>query len=117
MPYHAIINFSFSIPYQPTGGGERDLSQLLQKVMTANIKLRIKILCVPEDANRFRDFLKSERIRASNVKQDRQTFLDAVRTNAHRTGTAGQLGIHPYEECAVGGAGRSERRILGIRDV
>jgi hypothetical protein len=73
MTYNEIINFSFSIPNQPPGQAEQELSQLLQKMMAAKIRLRglsgfasgrrIKIFCVPRDANKFRDFMKSERIR------------------------------------------------------
>jgi hypothetical protein len=39
MLYHEIINFSFSIPNWPTGVAEQDMFQILQKMMTVNIKL------------------------------------------------------------------------------
>ena len=40
-------------------------------------------------------------VRASGVRQDRQTFLKAVPDNAHRGRIADQLEIHPYGDCAV----------------
>jgi hypothetical protein len=40
-------------------------------------------------------------IRASGVKQDRQTFLDAVSSNANRGRTAEQPEVRLYGGCAV----------------
>ena len=111
MPYSEIINFSFSIPNQPAGVVEHDLSQLLQKMMTNDIKLRsisgfasgrrIKIFCVPEDANHFRDFLRSARIRASRVKQERHAFLETVAQNANRGRSAEGSTVHLTGDGAV----------------
>lgn len=64
-----VTYFSFSIPNQPAGVAEVSLSQLLQKMEQAQIRLqgisgfasgpRIKIFCIPKDADQFRDFLRS----------------------------------------------------------
>src|SRR5437763_10451751 len=40
-------------------------------------------------------------VRASGVRQDRQTFLKAVPDNAHRGRIVDQLEIHSYGDCAV----------------
>jgi len=70
-----IIAFSFFISNQPEGTAKRSLSEFLQKVAEAKIKLRtisasadrrrFKIYCVPEDPVKLRAFLKSAKIRAT----------------------------------------------------
>ena len=69
-----IITFSFLVPNQPESTSKRSLSEFLQKVLAAGIKLqaisasvdrrRIKIYCAPQDPAKLRVFLKSVKINA-----------------------------------------------------
>src|SRR5687768_1475764 len=70
-----IITFSFFIPNQPEGKAKSSVSQFLQKLVAAKIKLRsisasadrrrFKVYCAPEDPAKLRAFLKLAKIRTS----------------------------------------------------
>ena len=73
-PEKSFLYFSFSIP-NLLGGQRGGLADLVGRMIEANIELRdisgfafgqrMKIFCVPKDANKFRIFLKAQKLRAN----------------------------------------------------
>ena len=73
-PEKSFLYFSFSIP-NLLGSQRGGLGDLVSRMMAANIEIldisgfavrqRMKVVCVPKDANKFRTFLKAQKLRAS----------------------------------------------------
>ncbi len=77
MSYQGIVAFSISVPYERGRASTVHLDEFLSKLQENRVKLRaisgfisgrrISIFCLPKDADKFREFLKSAKVRAKEV--------------------------------------------------